>query len=213
MAQEAISEAVLEGDSEAVAAEVEKAVRAGVSPDEILRDGLIAPMGVLGERMADGEAFIPEVLMSANAMHKGLDIVKPLLGECGKRAGGVVVIGTVRGDIHDIGKTLVRFMLEGNGFEVIDLGVDVTEDRFVEAVRTHRPDVLGMSALLTTTMPNMGRVIERLKECGLRDHVKVIIGGASINEEFADSIGADGFAPEAGSAVQWIRRHTGGSRT
>ena len=208
MAQQAIFDAVLDGNPDEVAKQVDGAIRAGATPDEILKQGLIAPMGVLGQRMADGEAFIPEVLMSANAMRRGLEIVKPLLGESGRTASGVVVLGTVRGDIHDIGKTLVRFMLEGNGFDVIDLGVDVDEDRFVEAVREHEPDVLGMSALLTTTMPNMGRVIERLKECGLREKVRVIVGGASVNAQFADSIGADGFAPEAGSAVRWVRSHS-----
>jgi len=163
-------------------------------------------MGIVSKRFREGEMFIPEVIMSANAMHKGLDIVKPLLTESGQKLLGKVVIGTVAGDIHDIGKKLVGFLLEGNGFEVIDLGVDVQNETFAQAILEHRPDILGMSALLTSTMPNMGRVIKLLKDRGLRDKVKVIVGGASVNQEFADSIGADGYAAEAGSAAEWAKK-------
>ncbi|MBA7479916.1 Methionine synthase [subsurface metagenome] len=139
-------------------------------------------------------------------MHKGLTILDPLLAAGGTKGLGKIVIGTVEGDIHDIGKRIVGFLLEGSGFEVIDLGVDVKADTIIKAVEEHKPDVLGMSALLTTTMPKMGEVINLLKERNLRDKVKVIVGGASVNDKFARSIGADGYAPEAGSAAEWVKK-------
>lgn len=201
----AISDAVISGNETGVEAEVRKALDKGLAAEDILTKGLIQPMGVLGEQMAAGEVFLPEVLMSATAMHHGLDIIKPLLVESSRRAMGTVVIGTVKDDIHDIGKRLVGLMLEGNGFEVVDLGVDVPVEAFVDAVEAHHPDIVGMSALLTTTMPNMARVVELLEARGLREGVNVIVGGASVNQQFADSIGADGFSPDAGSAVGWAR--------
>jgi len=203
---EILTEAVIKGDGNLVESEVNKALNEGADPQDIISEGLIGGMGIVGRRFREGEMFIPEVIMSANAMHKGLDIVKPLLTEAGQKLLGKVVIGTVAGDIHDIGKKIVSFLLEGIGFEVIDLGVDVQNETFAEAIEEHKPDILGMSALLTTTMPNMGSVIDLLEEKGIRDKVKIIVGGASVNQDFADSIGADGYAPEAGSAVEWVKK-------
>lgn len=202
---DAISEAVIAGDEAVVRQRVQEALDLGDAAEGILGAGLIHPMSVLGERMAAGEVFLPEVLMSATAMHRGLDIIRPLLVEGTRKSTGTVVLGTVKGDIHDIGKRLVGLMLEGNGFDVIDLGVDVPIEAFADAVEMHNPDIVGMSALLTTTMPNMRRVIEMLEARGLRQGVKVIVGGASVNQDFADSIGADGFSPDAGSAIRWAK--------
>ena len=163
-------------------------------------------MEVVGKRFRSGEMFLPEVLLSAEIMHKGLDIINPLLAKSGHKGIGTVIIGTVEGDIHDIGKRIVGLLLEGNGFRVIDLGVDVKADAFVQAMEKHNPDILGMSALLTTTMPNMGKTIDLLKEKGLREKVKIVVGGAPISEQFTKSIGADGYAMEAGSAVELVKK-------
>ena len=203
---DALNEGVIKGDGSVVEAEVNKALSEGAEARDILVKGLIGGMGVVGERFGAGDMFLPEVLMSAHAMHQGLDIVKPLLAKAGEKALGSVVIGTVEGDIHDIGKRIVGFMLEGNGYEVTDLGTDVKAEAFVQAIEEHKPDILGMSALLTTTMPNMGKTIDLLKEKGLRKGTKVMVGGAPINEQFAKSIGADGYAPEAGSAVELVKK-------
>jgi len=203
---DALNEGVIKGDGSAVEAEVNRALNEGAEARDILAKGLIGGMSVVGERFGAGDMFLPEVLMSAHAMHQGLDIVKPLLTESGEKALGSVVIGTVEGDIHDIGKRIVGFMLEGNGYEVTDLGTDVKADAFAQAIEEHKPDILGMSAMLTTTMPNMGKTIDLLKEKGLRKEVKVMVGGAPINEQYARSIGADGYAPEAGSAVELVKK-------
>ena len=205
---EVLVEAVLKGDQNLVESEVNKALNEGAEARSILTKGLIGGMGIVGERFKAGDMFLPEVLMCASAMHKGLAIVKPLLAKSGQKATARVVMGTVAGDIHDIGKRIVSFLLEGNGFEVIDLGVDVKDETFAQAVAEHNPDVLGMSALLATTMPNMGKVIDLLKEKELRNKVKIIVGGACVTEQFAESIGADGYAPEAGSAVKWMKKAT-----
>jgi len=194
------------GDASVVESEVNKALHEGAEARDILVKGLIGSMSIVGERFRDGDMFLPEVLASADAMHKGLDIVTPLLAESDQMGLGKVVIGTVEGDIHDIGKRIVSFLLQGNGFEVIDLGVDIKCEAVFHAVKEHKPVILGMSALLTTTMTNMGKVIDLLKERGLRERVKVIVGGAPVNEEFAKSIGADGYAPEAGSAVELVKK-------
>ena len=201
-----LAEGVMKGDADVVESEVNKALNEGAEPRDILVKGLIGGMDVIGKRFRDGEMFLPEVLMCANAMHKGLSIVKPLLAESGQKAIGRIVIGTVEGDIHDIGKRIVGFLLEGNGFEVIDLGVDVKADVFAQAIEEHKPDILGMSALLTTTMPNMRKTIDLLKDRGLREKIRIVVGGAPVNEEFAKSIGADGYAPEAGSAVELVKK-------
>ena len=201
-----ILNSVVQGDKEAVESQVSKALDEGVDARSILESGLIAGVGIVGKRFASGEMFLPEVMVSAEAMHKGLDILKPLLAKEEQKGRGTVVMGTVEGDIHDLGKKIVCFLLGGNGFEVIDLGADVKADVFAQAIEEHKPDILGMSALLTTTMPNMGSTIDVLKKKGLRKRVKIIVGGAPITEEFAKSIGADGYAPEAGSAVEWVKR-------
>jgi len=201
-----LNEAVIKGDVEGVESQVGKALGEGADARGILADGLIAGMEVVGKRFGSGEMFLPEVMASAESMHKGLDILRPLLAKAGQKERGTIVMGTVEGDIHNIGRKIVCFLLEGNGFEVIDLGVNITPDVFAHAIEEHKPDILGMSALLTTTMLSMGSTIDVLKERGLRDKVKVIVGGAAITEEFAKSIGADGYAPEASSAVEWVKR-------
>jgi 5-methyltetrahydrofolate--homocysteine methyltransferase len=201
-----LAEGIIAGDTSVVVSEVNKALNERAEVRDILVKGLIGGMSVVGERFRDGDMFLPEVLMSANAMHKGLDIIKPLLAKSGEKAQGSVVIGTVEGDIHDIGKKIVGFILEGNGYEVTDIGVDVKAEAFARAIEEHKPDILGMSALLTTTMPNMRKTIDLLKEKGLREKVKIMVGGAVVNEEFAKSIGADGYAPEAGSAVDLVKK-------
>jgi 5-methyltetrahydrofolate--homocysteine methyltransferase len=201
-----LAEGIMKGDVSLVESEVNKAFNKGVEARAILVNGLIGAMGVVGKRFAAGEMFLPEVLMSASAMHRGVEIVKPLLGESDQEGVGRIVIGTVEGDIHDIGKRIVSLLLEGNGFEVIDLGVNVRAEVFAQAIEDHKPDILGMSALLTTTMPNMGKTIHLLREKRLREKVKIIVGGAPVGEQFAESIGADGYAPEAGSAVEWVNK-------
>jgi 5-methyltetrahydrofolate--homocysteine methyltransferase len=199
---EAVYNAVLEGNAPAAEAAVKAALAAGVNPDTILKQGCIAAMGEVGRLFEEGEMFVPEMLVSARAMQRGLVILKPLLVGQDSVSVGKAVVGTVKGDLHDIGKNLVAMMLEGQGFEVVDLGTDVTPQKFVDAVREHTPDLIGMSALLTTTMPSMPATIEALKEAGVRDQVKVMIGGAPVTQGFADKIGADGFAPDASSAAR-----------
>ena len=201
----AIADGVMKGDVTGVEADVRKALEEGTAPGDILVKGLIAGMTVVGERFGAGDMFVPELLLAARAMHQGLAVLQPLLAESDRKSSGRVVIGTVQGDIHDIGKRIVGFLLEGYGFEVIDIGVDVTPEVFAKAVEDHRPDVLGMSALLTTTMPFMQTTLDCLKEKGLRDQVKVIVGGASVTQEFAKSIGSDGYARDASAAVRWVQ--------
>ena len=203
---DALKEAIIVGDETVVVAEVNKALAEGADAGDIMTNGLIGGMGVVGKRFSSGEMFLPEVLLSAEVMHKGLTILDPLLAAAGKKGLGKIVMVTVEGDIHDIGKRIVGFLLEGNGFDVTDLGVDIKADDIIKAVEEHKPDILGMSALLTTTMPHMAEVINMLKERNLRDKTKVIVGGASVNDQFAQSIGADGYAPEAGSTVEWVKK-------
>jgi len=162
-------------------------------------------MSVVGAAFKRGDIFVPEMLVSADAMHAALDVLKPLLMKSGRKFAGKVLIGTVRGDLHDIGKNLVAMMLEGAGFEVIDMGIDVSPEKFTEEVKRLHPDVLAMSALLTTTMPEMKGVIEMLKSEGLKDKVKVVVGGAPITQDYADEVGADGYAKDASSAVDKVR--------
>lgn len=202
----ALAEGVMAGDASVVESEVNKALNEGAEARDILVQGLIGSMSIVGERFRNGDMFLPEVLMLASAMNKGLDIIRPLLAKSGQSSLAKVIMGTVEGDIHDIGKRIVSLLLQGNGFEVIDLGVDIKGEAFIQAVEEHKPDILGMSALLTTTMPNMGKVIDLLKEKGLREKIKVMVGGAPVNEEFAKSIGADGYAPEAGSAAELVKK-------
>ena len=200
-----IASKLYEGSAPEVAKLVQQALDEGLSAEQILSEGLIVGMDEVGRDFKAGELFVPEVLIAARAMHAGMDILKPLLAESDVPSAGKFVIGTVKGDLHDIGKNLVRMMMEGGGFEVIDLGVDVSPEAFVAAVRENSPDILGMSALLTTTMTSMKAVIEALQEAGLRDSVKIIIGGAPVTDAFAKEIGADGYAPDAASAVDVAR--------
>jgi 5-methyltetrahydrofolate--homocysteine methyltransferase len=200
MSLEAIYAAVMEGDAPETAVQVQAALDAGIAPGEILNKGCIAAMGEVGRLFEEGEMFVPEMLIAARAMQAGMNLLKPFLAEGEVVSAGRIVVGTVSGDLHDIGKNLVGMMMEGAGFEVIDLGTDVKPTAFVDAVREHKPNLIGMSALLTTTMPSMTATIEALTEAGLRDQVKVLVGGAPVTQNFADSIGADGYAPDASSA-------------
>lgn len=196
---------VVDGDRERVRHSVSAALDAGLAPGDILNEGMIAAMTEVGRRYEEGDYYVPELLIAARAMKEGLAILRPYLARADVRATGTVVVGTVRGDLHDIGKNLVAMMLEGAGFEIIDLGTDVAPEIFVEAVRTHHPNILALSALLTTTMPNMRATIEALEQAGLRDHVKVIVGGAPLTEAFAQQIAADGYAPDASRTVTLAR--------
>lgn len=202
MSVKAVYEAVMEGNAQDAATHVQAALDADVAPGEILNHGCIAAMGEVGRLFEEGEMFVPEMLIAARAMQAGMNILKPHLAEGEITSAGKVVIGTVAGDLHDIGKNLVGMMMEGAGFEIVDLGTDVSADAFVGAVKEHNPDMIGMSALLTTTMPSMTATVEALTEAGLRDQVKVLIGGAPVTQTFADEIGADGFAPDASSATR-----------
>jgi len=197
---QAMADAVERGDQKAAVEATQAALDEGQSPEQVLNEGLIAGMSSIGVKFKNNEVFIPEVLIAARAMGAAMEILEPKLVETGVEPRGKVVIGTVKQDLHDIGKNLVAMMLKGGGFHVTDLGVDVDPQAYVEAVQKNKPQIVAMSALLTTTMPNMKAVVEGLKEAGLSD-VKVIIGGAPVTQEFADQIGADGYAADAGSAV------------
>lgn len=203
---ESIKEMTINGNAVKVVELANLAIAEGIGANDIIQNGFIAAMGIIGERFKKGEIYVPEMLIAARAMQAGLKIVKPLL--VGEEVKGLatIVIGTVKGDLHDIGKNLVGMMLEGAGCEVIDLGVDVSVDKFIEAVKKYKPQFIGLSALLTTTMPGMGLTINRLKEEGLRDGVKVLVGGAPVTEKFAAEIGADGFAGNASSAVDIVKQ-------
>ncbi len=196
-----IFDAILDGDEEAVAAAVPAALEGGLDPAVVLNDGMMAAMAEVGRQFETGECFVPEMMIAAQAMRAGLAALKPHLQPGSIAKSGRVVIGTVKGDLHDIGKDLVAMMLEGAGFEVVDLGVDVRPEAFVAAVQTHQPDLVGMSALLTTTMPQVDVTLRALEAAGVRERVKVMIGGAAVTENFAQSIGADGYAPDASRAV------------
>jgi 5-methyltetrahydrofolate--homocysteine methyltransferase len=202
---EQIASNLYKGENEAVADLVQQALDQEMAPADILNGGLIAGMDEVGKDFKAGELFVPEVLIAARAMHAGMNVLRPLLAESDVPSAGKYVIGTVQGDLHDIGKNLVKMMLEGAGFETIDLGTDVRPDDFVAAVQEHHPQLLGMSALLTTTMPGMKATIEALEEAGLRDVVKIMIGGAPVTAAFAEQIGADAYAPDAATAVDVAR--------
>ncbi len=196
---------VVDGQAADVEAGVKAALAAGVPADEILNNGMIAAMAEVGQRYEEGDLFVPEMLIAARAMQAGLRILKPALAKSDIKTAGKVAIGTVKGDLHDIGKNLVAMMLEGSGFEVLDLGVDVTPDAFVKAAQ-EGADLIGMSALLTTTMSNMEVTIKALKNAGVREKVKVFIGGAPVTQDYANKIGADGFAADASSATRVARQ-------
>ncbi|KUO50702.1 MAG: methyltransferase [Desulfitibacter sp. BRH_c19] len=199
---EELSNAVIAGNEAKVKDLTKALVDQGGDPLEIINQGLVAGMTVVGTRFKAGDMFVPEVLMAARSMHGGMDIVKPLIADADVPTKGKVVIGTVKGDLHDIGKNLVGMLMESAGYNVVNLGVDVPPEKFVEAVKEHNPRYVAMSALLTTTMLAMKDTIELLKEEGLRDKVKCLIGGAPVSQEFSDEIGADGYAPDAASATE-----------
>jgi len=193
---------VVSGDANGVKALTEQAVKEGFEAEELLNEIFVAAMSEVGERFEKGEFFVPEMLLAARAMKYGVEVLRPLLVEKGIKPVGTVLMGTVAGDLHDIGKNLVVMMLEGAGFRVIDLGVNVSPDAFVQAVRDHSVEIIGMSALLTTTMPSMKSTIEALEKAGLRDKVMVMVGGAPLNQQYADEIGADIYARDAAAAAR-----------
>ena len=199
---ETIYESIVKGDASRTAEGVRQGLDAGYVAEQLLNEAMIAAMSEVGRRYEVGEIFVPEMLIAANAMKQGLAVLKPYLQEAEVEPAGKVILGTVKGDLHDIGKNLVGMMLEGNGFEVIDLGRDVSPDAFVEALKEHQPQFMGLSALLTTTMPQMRSTIEALTEAGLRDQVMVMVGGAPVTQSYAEEIGADLYAPLASSAVE-----------
>lgn len=201
----AMKDALVAIDREKLVGLVKEALAEEVPAPQILNNGLIAGMDIIGGKMESGEMFIPEVLMAAQAMGECVQILKPLLGEEGAGLGGTVIIGTVKGDLHDIGKNLVTMMLESTGLTVHDLGVDIPPEEFVTQIREKTPQLVCLSALLTTTMPMVDETIKAIVDAGLRDQVKIMVGGAPINQEFADKVGADGFAPDAGSAARFAK--------
>lgn len=200
-----ISEFLQQGDHERVFELTKRAIGQNLPPKDILDNGLIAGMNVIGEQFRKHEIFLPEVLMAARAMYAGMDQLKPLLIKEGVPNAGKVVIGTVQGDLHDIGKNLVSILLKGAGFEIIDLGKDVPPERFIEAAQKEEAQVIGLSALLTTTTPMMNKVIDLVKDSGLNHSVKILIGGAPVTEEFAQEIGADAYAYDAAKAVECVK--------
>jgi 5-methyltetrahydrofolate--homocysteine methyltransferase len=196
-----IAENVIRGQAPKVKALVESALAEGTPVSSILHEGLIKGMGVVGEKFKNNEFYVPEVLIAARAMKMGMALIRPLLADAGVEPIGKVAIGTVKGDLHDIGKNLVGMMLEGAGFEVIDLGIDVSAEKYIDAIQTRGAQIIGMSALLTTTMPGMKTTIDAIREAGLRDQVKVLIGGAPVTQSYANEIGADGYARDAASGA------------
>jgi 5-methyltetrahydrofolate--homocysteine methyltransferase len=208
---EKIATSVLEGDAEQAAKLVNKALAEGLAPGEIMDNGLLVGMTEVGVRFRAGDMFVPEVLMSAEAMQAGTTILRPLLVGASARQVGKVLLGTVKGDLHDIGKNLVAMMCEGSGFEVIDIGFNADPEKFVEAVKQHQPQVVGMSAMLTTTMRAMGYTIKALEEAGLRDRVKIMVGGAPVDGEFAKRIGADGYGSNAPAGAELAKKFAMGA--
>ena len=204
-----VKEATLAGDQGKVSALTKQAIDEGIEADRIIQEGLIGAMVVVGKEFGENKIYIPEMLIAARAMKSGLEVVKPLLVGGKIKSIAKVVLGTVKGDLHDIGKNLVGMMLEGFGVEAIDLGVDVSPEKFVEALKTHQPQFVGMSALLTTTMTSMEVTIKALEESGLRQNVKVLVGGAPVTQAFADEIGADGFGSSASEAMDLIKEALG----
>jgi len=204
---QAIADAVIKGDRNTVSAETEKALSSGVPAADVLNQGLVAGMEVVGKRFKANEIYVPEVLIAARAMKAGMALLEPALAKAGVKPVGTVVLGTVKGDLHDIGKNLVGMMLTGGGLKVVDAGTDVPPEKFVEMVKSSGAQVCAMSALLTTTMPQMGAVVQALKSAGVK--VKTIIGGAPVTQSYADEIGADGYAADAASAVDVTRKLLG----
>jgi len=206
---EKISKAVIEGDADDIGMLTELALSKDLSPKDILDKGLMPGMDYVGVEFRAGNMYVPEVLLSARVMLASMDIIKPLLAETGAEMTGKVIMGTVQGDLHSIGKNLVCMMMEGAGFEVIDLGADVAPEAFIKAVKEERPDIVGMSALLTTTMRSMDHTIQALEEAGLRESVKIMVGGAPLTSDFAKQIGADAYASNAPAAVDIAKQFVG----
>lgn len=204
-----MAQAVIEGDVDAMEELTEDALDEGLAAQEILNDGLMMGMNHVGKEFKAGNMFVPEVLRSAKAMKESMKLLEPMLAAGEAHATGKVLLGTVKGDLHDIGKNLVGMMCEGAGFEVRDLGTDVEPNEFLEAIKDFEPDIVGMSALLTTTMRAMGDTVKALEEAGLRDRVKVMVGGAPVTKRFADDIGADGYAANAASASDMAKKFVG----
>jgi 5-methyltetrahydrofolate--homocysteine methyltransferase len=204
-----ISASLVDGDDEAVDRLTVQALDAGTAALEVMDDGLIAGMAIVGVKFRENFIFVPEVLACARAMKAGMAHIEPILSEAGIDPLGKVVMGTVKGDLHDIGKNLCIMMLRGSGFEVVDLGVDTSADDFIDAVEEHKPSIVGMSALLTTTMPNMGRTIDAFIDADLRDVVKIMVGGAPVTQEFADDMGADGYGKDAMACVALAKQLIG----
>ncbi len=196
-----MADVLIKGDMKTISDLTQKALDQGYAAEHVLQKGLLAGMDVIGKRFKEGDMFIPEVLRSAKTMHKAMEILRPILAQSDVQSQGTFLIATVEGDMHDIGKNLVAMMFEGAGFEVINLGIDQKAQAIVDAVKEKKPNILGLSALLTTTMPKMEDTIKSLHEAGLRDQVKVMVGGAPVTAEYAEKIGADGYAPNAASAV------------
>ncbi|MCG8542422.1 MAG: corrinoid protein [Clostridia bacterium] len=201
-----IAEGVIKGNEKLVRQNVQELIDEGSNPLEIINQGLMAGMNVVGARFKKGDMFVPEVMMAARAMNSGISLVKPLINDGDMPSVGKVVIGTVKEDLHDIGKNLVAMMVESAGFNVINIGIDISPEKFAEAIKEHKPDILGMSAMLTTTMMQMKQTIEYLKNEGLRDKVKIIIGGAPVTQQFAEEIGADGYSVDASSAAELCKK-------
>jgi len=199
---EAINQAIMDGNKNQAIAKVNEALQAGLDAGTILNEGLITPMGEVGRLFEEGEYFVPEMLVSARAMQAGLEQLKPAMKAADIKAAGTVIVGTVKGDLHDIGKNLVSMMLEGAGYSIRDLGTDVAPETFVAEVSKGGVDIVAMSALLTTTMPNMKVTIDALKQAGVRNNVKIIVGGAPLTDAYASEIGADGYAADASRAVK-----------
>jgi len=206
---ERLSTAILQGNEDKIPKLVQSGLDEGLIPKDILDNGLVVGMNEVGARFKRGEMFVPEVLMSARAMQAGLGVLRPHLAASGAKLIGKIVIGTVKGDLHDIGKNLVGMMCQGAGFDVIDLGFNVDPEKFVKAIKEQQPDIVGMSALLTTTMRAMGHTINAIQEAGLRDSVKIMVGGAPVDAEFADRIGADGYGSNAANAAELAKRFAG----
>lgn len=206
---ELIQDDLYDGLAPEVVASVNELLKRGMTPYDVLTKGLVAGMDVVGVDFRDGILFVPEVLMAAKAMKAGMEVLRPLLAETGAPQIGTLVIGTVKGDIHDIGKNLCNIMLEGAGFNVIDLGVNVPPEKFVEAIQEHQPQAVGMSAFLTTTMPMFKTNIAAITAAGLREQVKILVGGAPVTQEYCDTVGADGYAPDANSTVRLTKQLIG----
>ena len=206
---ERIATAILEGDSDSVPGLVQKGLDEGMRAKALLDNGLVVGMDEVGVRFKRGDMFVPEVLMSAEAMKSGMFLLRPILAEAGEEMLGTIVLGTVEGDLHDIGKNLVGMMCEGGGFEVVNLGFDVPPEKFIEAIKEYQPQIVGMSALLTTTMRSMGHTIKAIAEAGLRDQIKIMVGGAPVDAEFADRIGADGYGSNGPAAADLAKKFVG----